>query len=113
MNCTVCDKPLSERNVTGYCRKHYAAHNNAERTRQQAIRQWADPEWREKHTDCMRILAGKRVAWCPVEYRGDYKRLKRVKHYSAAEARLLIEQQIAQDTARYLRTGKLQQSVRL
>jgi hypothetical protein len=52
------------------------------------------------------------MAWCPVEYRDDYHRLVRTYGVRAADARQMIEQQIAVDLGRYVATGQLQQSAR-
>ncbi|SKB26974.1 hypothetical protein [Sphingopyxis flava] len=64
-----------------------------------------------------RILAGRRsgatkLAWCPVEYRDDYRRLVKSQGLKAAEARKVIEDQIAADAARFAATGVLPQSRR-
>jgi hypothetical protein len=110
--CLTCSKPLSAVNRTGYCRKHYGAANNGPRTAEQNRRQWADPAIRVRLVESIRRYNRARVSWCPLEYRDEYHRLKRVKHCSAAEARRLIEEMIAADTARYARTGQLQQTRR-
>lgn len=59
-----------------------------------------------------RTLSQTRLGWLPLEYRDDYFRLRSNHKYSAADARRLIEAQIAADHARYLATGQLQQSRR-
>lgn len=64
-----------------------------------------------------RALAGKRcsatkLAWCPLEYRDEYRHLVRIKLLPAADARAIIEQQVRADRARYFATGELQQAVR-
>ncbi len=64
-----------------------------------------------------RIVAGRRsgatkLAWCPVEYRDDYRRLVKWQGVKAAEARRMIETQIDKDAARYAATGVLPQSRR-
>lgn len=60
----------------------------------------------------MRALRKDALAWCPLEYRQDYRMLQRVGGYRAAEARALIEQQIASDLERYAATGQLPQAER-
>lgn len=50
-------------------------------------------------------------AWCPVEYREEYRRL-RLKKLTAREAKKLILDLIAADAARYRRTGELPQAKR-
>lgn len=64
-----------------------------------------------------RVAAGRRrsetvLAWCPMEYRDDYRRLKEVDLISAPEARRMIEAQIARDLERYAATGVLPQATR-
>lgn len=110
--CVVCDKHLSAVNRTGYCRQHYAKFNNSARTAEQNRRQWQDPDMRERLIDGIRRHNRSRVAWCPLEYRGEYHRLKRTKHCAASEARQLIEELMQADAARYVRTGQLQQARR-
>lgn len=50
------------------------------------------------------------MAWCPPEYRDEYRRLTRSKMLPAAEARTIIEGLIAAHAERYRRTGLLQQT---
>lgn len=107
--CAVCSKPLSAVNRSGYCRKHFGTTNSASTTRQNLLH-WADPEFRLKHVGAIRALNRRRVEWCPLEYRDDYRFLKRVKHYSAAQARQMIEDRIASDQRRYALTGRLQRT---
>lgn len=64
-----------------------------------------------------RVRAGQRrsatvLAWCPIEYRDAYLHLVRSKLVRAPEARRIIEDQIAADLERYMRTGVLPQSTR-
>lgn len=65
-----------------------------------------------------RMAAGRQrhetvMAWCPIEYRGEYRRLTRSKLIPAPEARRMIEDMIAADLARALATGVLPQAARL
>lgn len=65
-----------------------------------------------------RVAAGRKrsetvLGWCPVEYRPEYRRLRRQCPMSAAEARAMVEQQIEKDLTEYLRTGRLPQSERV
>lgn len=65
-----------------------------------------------------RVTAGRKrtetvLAWCPVEYRDEYRRLVRTKLIRAPEARRMVEDMIAADLARYAATGILPQSARL
>jgi hypothetical protein len=53
------------------------------------------------------------LAWCPIEYRDEYRRLRLSKRMLAAEARAAVEEMIAADLKRYRRTGELQQVRRL
>jgi len=52
------------------------------------------------------------LAWCPLEYRDDYRFLQKAAGYRAAEARAIIKAQIATDIELYARTGQLPQSRR-
>ena len=61
----------------------------------------------------MRALRKEALAWCPLEYRADYRLLQTAGGYSAADARAMIEEQIARDLKRYAATGRLPQSERL
>jgi hypothetical protein len=65
-----------------------------------------------------RVQAGRKrtetvLAWCPLEYRDEYRRLRCSKLIRAPEARRMIEAMIARDVARYAATGRLPQSERL
>jgi hypothetical protein len=111
-SCVICDKPLSAVNRTGYCRKHYGAANNSARTSEMNRANWASPWHRARWTRALRQANLDKVAWCPLEYRAEYHRLKRVKHLSAAEARVMIEDLMAADAVRFAATGQLQQSRR-
>lgn len=58
-----------------------------------------------------RVQAGKtlterRIGWCPPSWRADYTRLQSHDNFTAAEARAIIEQQIAADLAA-LKAGTL------
>lgn len=114
MTCKTCGKPLYRYNRTGWCRQHYAAANNGGKKWADDNRaRWADPVMRERILIGLRSKAALLVAWCPLEYRGEYHRLKRVKHCSAAEARGMIEAMISADLRTHLRTGALPQQERL
>ena len=109
--CTVCGKPLSRVNVSGYCRNHAhmwrldAAKNAAAKAKFSASLR-ADPMLSER----MRLTSNAKLSWCPLEYRSEYRRLTRVKMLPAADARKVIEDLIAAHAARYSRTGKLQKA---
>lgn len=65
-----------------------------------------------------RIAAGKKrsetvMAWCPLEYRAEYRRLIRTKLIRAPEARRMVEDMIQHDLDRYAATGVLPQAQRL
>ena len=51
-------------------------------------------------------LTERRIGWCPPVWRGEYQRLQRDADFTAAEARAIIEQQIAADLAA-LKAGTL------
>lgn len=53
-----------------------------------------------------------RLAWCPPEYRDEYKRLIRTKRIPAVEARKIILSTIEADARRYRSTGVLPQAAR-
>lgn len=53
------------------------------------------------------------MAWCPLEYRAEYRRLIRTKLVRAPEARRMVEDMIARDLDRYAATGVLPQAARL
>lgn len=64
-----------------------------------------------------RIEAGRKrsetiIAWCPLEYRGEYRRLRNSKLIPAPEAKRMILDLIAADFASYAKTGVLPQSQR-
>ena len=111
-SCATCGKQLSQANRTGWCRQHYGAANNSERTAEQNRRQWSDPVLRERILAPLRRYNRTRLDWCPLEYQDYYRELTRVRHLLAAEARSVVEGLIAADAARYARTGQLQQSRR-
>lgn len=114
ISCTTCGKLLSAVNRTGYCRQHYASANNGGPKWSADNRaRWADPEMRAKIVVPLRAYNRERLAWCPLEYRDEYRRLTRVKHYFASQARQLVEDMIAADLRRHQRTGALPQSIRL
>lgn len=60
----------------------------------------------------MRAMRSQALAWCPMEYRDDYRFLQKSGGYRAAEARVIIEAQIATDLELYAKTGRLPQSRR-
>lgn len=114
MNCAVCSSVLSSRNRSGYCRRHlqdWLAANPDIAARKVANHRAAilahDPADRSARA---RKAAQAAIAWCPLEYRPEYNRLKRSQELPAAEARRIIEDLIASHAKRYQRTGKLQQA---
>lgn len=60
-----------------------------------------------------RKSAATKLAWCPPEYRDEYRRLIKRQNIPAAEARPMIEDMIAADARRYAETGVLPQSARI
>lgn len=112
MGCTTCGKPLSNRNVSGLCRRHALdlgslPENTAKRV--VALRRFAADNPDRVREYCTQASRS-RLAWCPPEYRDEYRRLTRVKMLSAADSRKVIEDLIAAHATRYSRTGKLQQA---
>lgn len=113
MNCTVCDKPLHPRkNVSGLCRRHALGLSFVPEF--DPIRKEALARFQRDHPERVREYCTRashaRLAWCPPEYRDEYRRLTRKKQIPAAEARHLIEEMIATHAKRYRRTGQLQQA---
>lgn len=99
--CTApgCAQPLDRRgrNVSGLCRRH-------------ARDLGSTPEALAKRSESMRAYAARaQLAWCPIEYRDEYRHLTRVKQLPAAEARTIIERAISTDARRYAATGVLPQ----
>lgn len=72
----------------------------------------AHPAGSESRAAAGRASSNTKLAWCPVEYRDDYKELVKHQHIPASEARQMIEAQIAADARRYSATGVLPQSTR-
>ena len=52
------------------------------------------------------------MGWCPIEYWDDYRRLVKTYGIRAADAKRMIEDQIASDLNRYVATGTLPQAQR-
>jgi hypothetical protein len=100
MNCRLCHKTLSGRGDSGYCR---GCRTKAE---------FADPARRSQALLRVTMASRARLSWCPLEYRPEYRRLRYMKEFPAAEAKAIILQQIASDAKAYARTGELQQSRR-
>jgi hypothetical protein len=111
--CKKCGKALSRVNVTGYCRTCFAANlalsPEREAARVQHLRDYKRSLPPGKIAADMRALSRKRLEWCPLEYRDDYRHLTRSKNLRAGDARALIEAQIAADITAYQRTGALPQ----
>lgn len=114
-SCRECGTPLDKRgrNVSGLCRKHALAlallpGNKASRIAG-VKRHKASLPPEKVHDQCVRASRS-RMAWCPPEYRDEYRRLTRSKMLPAAEARTIIEGLIAAHAERYRRTGLLQQT---
>lgn len=113
MNCTVCGKGLNLRkNVSGLCRQHALSlallpENKLSRIEGTRRFKLEHPELvREQCTRASRS----RMAWCPVEYRDEYRRLTRIKQLPAAEAKRVILELVDRHAALYRRTGQLQQA---
>lgn len=65
-----------------------------------------------------RVQAGRKrtatvMAWCPIEYRAEYRRLVSTKLVRAPEARRMVEDMIEADLRRAHTTGQLPQTARL
>lgn len=81
------------------CAARHMARSPAQRAacKRSMERRWADPAERERLCAAM---DGTKQAWLPPEYRAEYRRLRSRFKYTTAEARRMIEQQIAADQAR-------------
>lgn len=96
MNCGICDKALSKRNVSGYCRAHSATglHQDPDRKAQKYARRsltMSEPRRRNQLLARLSaISAGKVNNWCPEPYRAEYRDLTRNKGFRAAEAKVMI-----------------------
>lgn len=113
----MCGKPLGRRNTSGYCRKHFhPALNNAPEMLEKRLEKLratiGEPGYRAKRIAHLTRISRDRLAWCPIEYRDEYRRLTRSKMLPAAEARKAIKDMIAADVRRYHSTGQLQQAIR-
>ena len=113
--CTApgCAQPLDRRgrNVSGLCRRHardLGSTPEAHAKRSESMRAYARQHPAEVRRRCV-IAARAQLAWCPLEYRDEYRHLTRVKQLPAAEARTIIERAIATDARRYAATGVLPQ----
>jgi hypothetical protein len=63
----------------------------------------SQPKGSESRLRAGRSITAHRLGWCPPELRDDYYNLVRRKHFSADEARALIEQQHETEMARWRR----------
>lgn len=112
--CAACPSNLDPRNRTGYCRRHLQVwlaenpHIAARKVANHRAAIMARPA--ELRSANARKAALASIAWCPLEYRDEYTRLKRSLEIPAAEARRIIEDLIAAHAERYRRTGQLQQA---
>lgn len=109
-NCA-CGKQLDPRNRVGKCRSCYFRASATDPVmiakRTASLRMYvASPQGRSARRN------NPRIAWCPVEYRDEYRRLLYTHHFPAETARAMIAELIEADAARYARTGQLQQSRR-
>ena len=107
-SCSECARTLDPRNRVGKCRSCFF---RASAT---------DPVLIAKRRETMRnsprvraniaAMARAKMAWCPLEYRAEARRLRR--KIPAAEIRRVILAQVEADAQRYAQTGQLQQSRR-
>lgn len=104
--CHDCATPLSRQNVVGRCRPCAARVNGKSPTRAAALSRTRASM--PNISAIMRSISLRKIAWCPLEYRDDYRKIARI--MPAAEARAHVEHLIAVDAARYARTGKLQRT---
>lgn len=112
--CLKCSRIVT-RSKTGMCRRHAALaaleSDDVRLRRLAALREaMTRPEVRAKAVRSAALAGKARLAWCPLEYRDDYRAIAYKHGMTAAEGRRMIEDRIAVDTARYLRTGVLQRT---
>ena len=112
MHCSSCGKALSDKNVSGFCRLHVNVLARRPDVKARAAASLsaylrANPDVAvQRATRASRA----RLAWCPPEYRDEYRTLTRSKMLPAAVAREMIESLMAAHFQRYMRTGALQQA---
>lgn len=106
-SCATCGCKLGKPNKSGYCRKHFARsiHDNPEASEQKRLRHeatWAVHPHREALHRRLARMSRARMAWCPLEYRDLYRKLRSSSGFGAAEARTMIVRQVALDNVRSL-----------
>ncbi len=113
MKCLDCPRSITRKSKTGRCRKCAAKRAGCD-PELKALRSANRKIWAAHHPDAaakQRLIASRsQLAWCPVEYRDDYRKI--ANNVPCREARAMIEELIAVDAARYAATGRLQQSTR-
>lgn len=102
--CAGCGGGLSRRNTSGRCRRCFwgPLNNDPARTEQRIAKlreTLAKPEHHERLVETCRANSRVRLGWCPPELQDEYRRLTRSKMLPAAEARAVIEDQVAREKA--------------
>lgn len=72
----------------------------------------ATPAGSEARLRAGRAASATKLAWCPPEYRDDYRNLVKRQGIRAVQARKMIQETIAADARRYTATGVLPQTAR-
>lgn len=104
MTCSDCTKPITKQSRTGRCRVCAIHHMNASDPTLKARRASAwrarlqDPDIARQRKEIGKRNARAHLGWCPPRYLPEYQHLRRYKQLGAAEAKRIIQQQIANDT---------------
>lgn len=107
-----CETILNRRNVSGLCRVHALKLSllpESKANRIEGYKRWVVENRDAKREQATRASRS-RMAWCPPEYRDEYRHLTRVKCLSAGAARAAILELVDAHAKRYRRTGQLQQA---
>ena len=97
-----CGQVLSQRNTSGRCRRCFWSGTPPEQEERRIARlreTLAKPEHRERLVETCQANSRTRLGWCPPELQDEYRRLTRSKMLPAAEARAVIEDQVAREKA--------------
>lgn len=103
--CLDCHKPLSRQNVVGRCRSCASRVIGKSETRRAALARTRSAM--PNISSIMRAVSLRKIEWCPLEYRDDYRKIARNAGYSAAEAKAIILAQVARDIDLHQRSGVL------
>jgi hypothetical protein len=105
--CADCSAPVGRRSFR-CIRCHGSRVGSASIARLNAAR----PAGSASRVAAANLRWGRTLAWCPIEYRDEYRRFRVSKRFLAHEAREAVEALIAVDLKRYRLSGELQQAKR-